>query len=483
MAAPPGPPGPPAPPFDEVNDVHSALNATYMRVEHPATAADVRRLIADISATGGHVSVCGGRHAMGGQQFATNQTLIDTRKLNRLLDLDIDRGLARVEAGIQWPALIQSILEVQQRQRPADAPRWGIAQKQTGADNLTIGGSISANVHGRGLLMSPIADDVESFVILTADHQTKLCSRWENPELFSLAIGGYGLFGVIVEVTLRLTRRRTLRRVVKICPIERAMQEAQQHIREGYLYGDFQFEIDPNSPNYLTHGVFSSYCPTDDRREPPPDQRVLSREDWIDLLTLAHSDPSRGFAAYAEHYLKTDGQLYKTDLHQLSEYLGEYHADVDRRTHATCVGSEMITELYVPPVELPGFLRAAAKMLIEQNARVIYGTIRLIQPDPDTVMAWARARSACIIFNLHVDHLPAQIDRAADAFRRLIDLAIAAGGSYYLTYHRFATPEQLERCYPRVREFFARKRAYDPHELFRSDWYCHYAPHFRDERA
>jgi len=122
-------------------------------------------------------------------------------------------------------------------------------------------------------------------------------------------------------------------------------------------------------------------------------------------------------------------------------------------------------------------------MLTKQDARVIYGTIRLIQPDPDTVMAWARARRRASFSTCMSIHLPEEIGRAGQAFRGLIDLAISAGGSYYLTYHRFATPEQLERCYPRVREFFARKVQYDPRELFRSDWYCHYRPHFRSEHA
>ena len=34
----------------------------------------------------------------------------------------------------------------------------------------------------------------------------------------------------------------------------------------------------------------------------------------------------------------------------------------------------------------------------------IYGTVRLIEPDTETYMAWARERFACVIFNLHVDH-------------------------------------------------------------------------------
>ena len=68
----------------------------------------------------------------------------------------------------------------------------------------------------------------------------------------------------------------------------------------------------------------------------------------------------------------------------------------------------------------------------------------------------------------------AGIDRAADAFRTLIDLGASRGGSYYLTYHRWARRDQVERCYPQMREFLALKRQYDPNERFQSTWYHHH---------
>ena len=34
--------------------------------------------------------------------------------------------------------------------------------------------------------------------------------------------------------------------------------------------------------------------------------------------------------------------------------------------------------------------------------------------------------------------------------------------------------QQVENCYPQFREFLAKKREYDPAELFRSDWYAHH---------
>ena len=126
---------------------------------------------------------------MGGQQFATDSICIDTRGLDRVISFDRERGLLEVEAGIQWPKLIRGYLDVQ----AGETKQWGIAQKQTGADTFTLGGSLSANVHGRGLRMKPLISNVESFTIITPDGKSLRCSREENDPLFRVVIGGYGL--------------------------------------------------------------------------------------------------------------------------------------------------------------------------------------------------------------------------------------------------------------------------------------------------
>ncbi|HTV02138.1 MAG TPA: hypothetical protein VMF13_16430, partial [Luteitalea sp.] len=117
---------------------------------------------------------------------------------------------------------------------------------------------------------------------------------------------------------------------------------------------------------------------------------------------------------------------------------------------------------------------AARELLRRDRANVIYGTVRMIEQDDETALAWARGRHACVIFNLHIDHLPARIAAAANTFRSLIDLGLAHGGRYYLTYHRWATREQVLRAYPQLPHILARKRAYDPEDVFQSTWYRHH---------
>ena len=455
-----------------VNDVHSALNETVVAgVDRPASIEQLRDLLLRVRAEGRSLAISGSRHAMGGQQFLDGQALLDMRGLSRVRSVDCTRGLVTAEAGIDWPTLIESYLQEQEAAAPGVPPRWGIAQKQTGADRLTLGGALSANAHGRGLLMKPMVGDVESFTLMNAQGELVDCSRERNSQLFAAAIGGYGLFGPIVDVTLRLAPRIKLRRVVRVIDIEDAIQAVRRRIDAGYLYGDFQFDVDPASPEFLTKGVFSCYQPVADDTPMPDSVRGLSSEAWAELLYLAHIDKKAAFDRYAQHYVATDGQIYWSDLHQLSSYSDGYHEPLDRRLDAPARGSEMITELYVPPDQLTDFLRASARLLSERNAQVIYGTIRLIGKDEETILPWAREFYACVIFNLHIDHTPAAIEHAGRTFRSLIDLALDRGGSFYLTYHRFADRAQILKAYPRINEFLALQKSHDPQGIFSSTWH------------
>ena len=90
-----------------VNDVHAKLNPTRVaRIARPRSLDD---LVAE-GRRGGALIASGSRHAMGGQQFGTEATLLDMRGCRRVLDFDAERGLVEVEAGIEWPRLLRWLL-------------------------------------------------------------------------------------------------------------------------------------------------------------------------------------------------------------------------------------------------------------------------------------------------------------------------------------------------------------------------------------
>jgi len=453
-----------------LTDVHARLHASHPALYRRAgSVRDVIDVLAQARRRGLSVAVAGGRHAMGGQQFLDGGCVLDLRGLNRINAFDRERGLLTVEAGATWPEVMRGYLALQS----GAAHPWGIRQKQTGADALTVGGAIAANIHGRGLDCPPFSVDVESLQVVTASGERVLCSREQEPELFSLMVGGYGLCGIVVAATLRLVPRQKVERVVKRLTLPELLPALQQRIADGYLYGDFQFATEPSQPSFLHEGIFSCYRPAEPERPIPSDQIRLSHADWRRLLYLAHVDRQRAFNEFADFYLRSSGQMYWSDTHQLNIYLDDYHRALDQHLGAHVAGTEMITELYVPRSRLAALMAAVREDFRRHRVELVYGTIRVIRRDADAFLRWAKDDYACVIFNLHVDHDQAGIARAARDFRRLIDRAIEQHGSYYLTYHRWARRDQLLSCYPEFPTFLAKKLALDPQQRFASDWYRH----------
>jgi len=142
---------------------------------------------------------------MGGQQFCQDGVVMDCRRLNQIIHFNPDAGIIEVEAGMEWPELVEYL----------QPTAWSIVQKQTGADHLTLGGAVAANIHGRGLSMRPLVQDIESLTIVDALGEIVVCSRTTNPSYFTHVVGGYGMFGIVYSVRLRLARRQNLRRVVR----------------------------------------------------------------------------------------------------------------------------------------------------------------------------------------------------------------------------------------------------------------------------
>src|SRR5919199_879673 len=199
-----------------VNDIHSRLNPTRVaRVVAPDSLAALQAAVRAARDEGQSISVAGGRHAMGGQQFASGSVLLDTRRLSRVLRFDPARARVEVEAGFEWPELVAYTARAQEGR----APQVGIRQKQTGADRLSVGGALAANIHGRGLTFKPFVADVESFVLVCAGCGARTCSRGESRALCGRAGGGRGVFGAVGRAGVRPAPRRKLRRVVRIAEV------------------------------------------------------------------------------------------------------------------------------------------------------------------------------------------------------------------------------------------------------------------------
>src|SRR5262245_36237574 len=136
------------------------------------------------------ISIAGARHSMGGHTISRGGVVIDMTGFRRMA-LTRDSTRVIVRAGTLWAEVIPFL----------DRTGRSLAVMQSN-NSVTVGGSLSANVHGWQHNHAPIASTVYSFRLLTADGRIVRCSRVENRELFTLVLGGYGLFGVILDAEL-----------------------------------------------------------------------------------------------------------------------------------------------------------------------------------------------------------------------------------------------------------------------------------------
>ena len=168
-------------------DRHTILECEYDQPDRYrqliAAAAGNSKLIT----RGAGVSYAGG-------SFSKYSRSIDVSRFDRILSFDADRRLIEVEAGVSLGKLFQFL-----------TPRGFHLPVQPGHPQVTIGGCIAANVHGKNQFAEGVFGGlVEKLELFHPDHGKFHASASENPDVFELTIGGYGLTGVILSAQLRL---------------------------------------------------------------------------------------------------------------------------------------------------------------------------------------------------------------------------------------------------------------------------------------
>lgn len=122
---------------------------------------------------------------------------VDASRLNRILGLDAMHGLLEVQAATPWHAIAAEL-------RPGDE------RANVRTTMATVGGSIARNAAGPD--GTPAVNHVTSLTVVMPDGELRRVSRQRNRELFALIVGGYGLFGTVYSITLRIA---TLARAVE----------------------------------------------------------------------------------------------------------------------------------------------------------------------------------------------------------------------------------------------------------------------------
>ena len=402
-----------------------------------------------------HISVAGARHSMGGQTIYPGGIQINMLPFKGM-NLDEGRNLLHVQAGAKWADVI---LYLDQHGR-------SVAVMQSD-NSFTVGGSLSVNCHGWQYDRPPIASTVESFHLMKADGSVIACSRIQNPELFSLALGGYGLFGVILDADLRVVPNERLRLEQYVVPVGGAMESFARslHKHPGVELAYARINITPQ--RMFDEVVINVFY----RDSGPMPHLGAAGSHWLPRLVFrgsAGSTYGKEMRWSAETKIQPELAGTVFSRNQLMNDNAEWYLDHSQET------TDILHEYFVGREHAGEFLAAARKIIRKHKEDLLNVTVRDVKTDQDTFLKYATQDTLAFVMFFSQARTPAGDVEMQSMTRELVDAALEAGGRYYLPYRLHPSAAQFRRAYPQAKEFFSLKRFYDPQELFQNEFYRKY---------
>ena len=456
-----------------VNDASCVDRTAIAGIVAPRTEAEVAEALAYAKATKLTISPAGVRHSMGGQAFRRGGIMLDMRRMNRI-ELHPESSTVTVGAGATWHDIQKSI-----------HPRFAVKAMQS-TDIFTVGGSISVNAHGMDHHAGAVMDSIRSLRVMRADGQVVTASHDQNPELFNLVVGGYGLFGVILSAELEVVPNdiyQSEREVVATKDLPERLEKILADPSIGLMY--VHLSTAPGS--LLGEALIYSYHRIDDphaERAPLSDiASVKMRRLTVNLAKK--SSAFQSFKWWSEKHLEhrfeactvTRAQAMKDGEACLVSRNDPMHDSVPYLKNAMKNDTDILHEYFVPRSELGPFIAGLRDVIRKQDANLLNASIRVVGKEHNA-LSYAPEPAYSIVLYLNQRTDADGNAKMARLTSDLIDLTLAHHGRFFLPYQLYYSPEQLERSYPEIRGFFAAKRKWDPDGLFRNTWYDRYAPAF-----
>lgn len=441
-------------------DDASHLNQTAVREVVDVAADDavaipqIQAALARARVVSVHVSIAGLRHSMGGQTITQDGIVLNMLGHNRL---ELDGEILKVQSGAVWKDVVEYL----------DKLGRSVAVMQSDSP-FSIGGSLSVNCHGWQHLSEPIASTVVAITVLQPNGAVVHCSRTENAELFSHVLGGYGLFGVILDAELQTVPNERYREAHAYCDVqsyERVFDEkARGRPSVGMAYG----RISVAPATFLRDAVLTTY-EREDGSIPELGEMHVSR---LERLVFRGSVGSAYGKNLRWRLEKLQPRISRTKHFSRNELLHQtIEVYIDRSRSST----DILHEYFVPRGQLSAFIERIRPILFRRDhVDLLNITVRDVKKDHTTALPYARDDVFAVVMFFSQPRTSEADATMQTVTRELIDAALALGGTYYLPYRLHATVAQFERAYPNAREYFDEKRRRDPDEILSNLWYSRY---------
>jgi decaprenylphospho-beta-D-ribofuranose 2-oxidase len=446
---------------DVVTDVGRLMPTKIKKIVKGKEENSMIETVNEANANDLKISIAGKRHSQGGHTYYPDAVVMDMTDYNEILHVDPDNKTIHVQSGATWD-------DIQRAVNP-----FGLAVKVMQSQNIfTIGGSLSVNVHGRDIRNGSLIETVNWFRLLKPDGTVIKVSRSENSEYFPLVIGGYGLFGVILDVELQLTEDE----LYAMRTEEMSYDEYTEYFKE-HVFGDDNVKmhlarISTAPDSFLKEMYVTDYYSSENQKE--YSQYSKLKEERFTFLTKfllgvsrdfdwgkdAFWDMQKAFFLNRNEKLVTRNNVMRSE----SEFL-EYEAEND---------TDILQEYFVPVDEYEEYINDLRTYLQDRDLNLINITVRYVGRNNDALMSFANEDMFALVLLINQGMNEEDISQTGETVRGMIDITLDRGGSYYLPYYDYPTKDQLKEAYPNSDEFFRKKRKLDPEERFMNQFYQEY---------
>jgi decaprenylphospho-beta-D-ribofuranose 2-oxidase len=130
-----------------------------------------------------------------GDVAINKRLLISMEKFNQIKYFDQKNGIIECESGVLLKDMTAKII----------GDKWFVPITP-GTKYVSLGGMVANNVHGKNIKNNQLKYFIKEIKLLKIDNKIIVCTKKKNKKIFDLTIGGYGLTGIIISVTLKLKK-------------------------------------------------------------------------------------------------------------------------------------------------------------------------------------------------------------------------------------------------------------------------------------